>query len=82
MFRNGGFDVADERQIEDLYNSQVTRLTEIAVTQFKIPPAEAAQLAHDVMLSTLHHSSRIQDLTAWLTGAIHYASRHYLRSVQ
>jgi RNA polymerase sigma factor (sigma-70 family) len=69
---------ADDR-FTAIYQKHFGLLASIATQKFRVPDTEAETLAHEVFLSYLRKSDPINDLRAWLVGAICHASRHYWR---
>ena len=61
---------ASERQIESIYNEHFATLAEMAVDRFKLSEADAAEVAHDILLASILQRPRIVDMKAWLTGAL------------
>jgi DNA-directed RNA polymerase specialized sigma24 family protein len=64
---------------ETLYNKHYQPLVQLALAR-QVPPDEAAQLAHDVLLASLLNLHRIADLKAWLTGALSTALNRKART--
>jgi hypothetical protein len=61
-----------------LYQAHFDHLVDIAVLQFRVPEAEAATLAHEVFLSFLLASQRVNDGERWLDGAMRCAARNFV----
>ena len=61
-----------------LYETHIGRLIATARDDFGIEEESAIELAHDVLMTFVHVSTRVSDVPGWLTGAISYASEAYV----
>jgi hypothetical protein len=57
------------------YDEHFTSLTETAVSRFNMPPDDAAELVHQILLASLCQMERIQDPKVWFAGALECALR-------
>jgi hypothetical protein len=61
-----------------LYETHIGRLIATARDDFGVDEQSAIELAHDVMTTFIHVSSRVSNVPGWLTGAISFASEAYV----
>ncbi|HEX7809366.1 MAG TPA: sigma-70 family RNA polymerase sigma factor [Thermoanaerobaculia bacterium] len=71
----------DHEQFEAVYEQYFDMLVRVANFKFNVPDPDAEALAHDVLITYLRKHHLIDDLRAWLIGAICYASRYYWRQI-
>lgn len=71
----------DDVRFEAVYEQYFDMLVRVANFKFGVSETDAEALAHDVLMTYLRKQHLIQDLRAWLIGAICYASRYYWRQV-
>ncbi|MGN6183226.1 MAG: RNA polymerase sigma factor [Thermoanaerobaculia bacterium] len=71
----------DNERFEAVYDQYFDMLVRVASFKFSVPDADAEALAHDVLITYLRKQNLIDDLRAWLIGAICYASRYYWRQI-
>ncbi|HYC89876.1 MAG TPA: hypothetical protein VEO54_11745 [Thermoanaerobaculia bacterium] len=57
-----------------LYNQYIAELSTIGTSEFQMTPAEAGQLAHEVLMVSITSLPRIQDMRAWLTASMRSAA--------
>ena len=70
---------ADASPFDEIYDTYAPLLRRIAVSRFGIATSDAADLVHDVFATYLINPKRVEELRAYLIGAICNASRSYLR---
>jgi hypothetical protein len=70
-------DTDDAGQLEALYIRHFDSMTRVATVRFHIPKEAAADMAHDILMASIHQSPRIKNAPRWFRGAIAYASRRY-----
>jgi DNA-directed RNA polymerase specialized sigma24 family protein len=66
---------------EEAYLRFAPLLRKIAVSKFRIPPADAEPLVHDVFTTWFTNAETVEEPERYLIGGICFASRHYLRRV-
>jgi RNA polymerase sigma factor (sigma-70 family) len=71
----------DHERFEAVYDQYFDMLVRVASFKFSVPDPDAEALAHDVLITYLRKQHLIDDLRAWLIGAICYASRYYWRQI-
>ncbi len=64
---------------EVLYREHAALLCAAARHRYRIPPEDVEALVHDVFASVLERRPRVDDMRAFLLGAIHNAARYYWR---
>lgn len=64
---------------EEAYLRFAPLLRKIAVVKFRIPPADAESLVHDVFATYFTNADEVYEVERYLIGGICNASRHYLR---
>ena len=57
-----------------IYNQYIAELTTIGISEFQLMPAEAGQIAHEVLMVSITSMPRIQDMRAWLTATMRSAA--------
>lgn len=65
---------AADLDLEQLYRHHFPLLVDLALSK-NVPPREAHDLAHDILLATLLNVRQIDNLDAWLRGAMISALR-------
>lgn len=63
-------------QMEKFYREHFASLMDMAVSQFKLPEADAEDLVGDILMASLLQLPRIQDPKIWFAGALTMAVRH------
>lgn len=66
--------------VEALYLEHRHLLLYVACRKFRVPDSDAENLIHEVFLAFLQTGTRIENVRAWLVGAMCNASRHYWRT--
>ena len=69
----------DDQSFEELYSEHFDFLVAVAMRKFRVPESDAEALAHEVFLSYLRRREDVQNVHAWILGAICNASRYYWR---
>jgi len=64
---------------DETYLAHLPLMRKIAIRKFRIAPADAENLVHDVFASFLMNADRVQKVTPYLVGAMCNACRQYLR---
>lgn len=72
---------AHELQSDEFYTEHFAVLREMAVSQFGMPPDEAEELVHELLLACMCQVRRISDPAAWLSGALQCAMERRERHV-
>jgi RNA polymerase sigma factor (sigma-70 family) len=71
------------QRVEAAYRAHYDLLRFIVANRFRIPADEVCGVIHDVFVSFLRHSERVEQSTgderAWLIGGVCNASRYYWR---
>lgn len=65
--------------LEESYREHLALMCRVAIGRFRIPPADAEALVHDVFASFLMHREHVRNVRSYLVGAMCNASRQYLR---
>lgn len=60
---------ATDTDLARLYDEHFPLLVDLAVSN-GVPPEEAEDLAHDVLVASIVQLSRINDFSAWVTSAL------------
>ena len=55
---------------EALYDQYIVALIQIGTSKCGMKRSDAESLAHDILIASLRHTSRVNDLQGWLTGAM------------
>jgi DNA-directed RNA polymerase specialized sigma24 family protein len=55
---------------EALYDHYIVALTQIGTSRCGMERRDAESLAHEILIASLRHTSRVNDLRGWLTGAM------------
>lgn len=66
--------------VEAVYRLYFNLLLYIAHQKFRVPHEDAENLIHEIFLSYLGNTEKIQNTRAWLIGSIYNASRQYWRT--
>lgn len=59
------------------YDRHFGTLVQIAISRFALGDEDAEAIAHDVLLSALHHIAGIPNPRRWLIGAVTHAAKKY-----
>ena len=59
-----------------MYNHYIAELSRIGRREFKLTPAEARKIAHEVLVVSVLSVSRISNVRAWLSAAMRAAAKH------
>jgi DNA-directed RNA polymerase specialized sigma24 family protein len=65
--------------VQAAYDEHYAAVRFVAAVQFRIPPADADQLVHDVFLQFLRHHETVGDSGAWLVTSARNACISYWR---
>jgi DNA-directed RNA polymerase specialized sigma24 family protein len=68
-----------EEDFGKLYERYWPLLLHVGRGKFRIPESDAEPLIHEVFLSFLKQSTRVENVRTWLVLAMCNASRHYWR---
>lgn len=55
---------------EALYDHHIVALIQIGTSKCGMKRSDAESLAHDILVASLRHTTRVNDLRGWLTGAM------------
>ena len=58
-----------------MYNHYIAELSRIGRLEFKLTPAEARKIAHEVLVVSVLSVNRIANVRAWLTAAMRAAAK-------
>jgi len=64
-----------ELQSDEFYRDHFVILFEMATSRFNVPPDDAEELAHELLLACICQVKRIENPLTWLTGALRCAVR-------
>ena len=65
--------------LETLYHEHAQLLCATARHRYRVPPEDVEALVHDIFASMLERRPQVDDMRAFLLGAVQNASRHYWR---
>ena len=65
--------------LEVLYSEHAPLLCATARRRYRIPPEDVESLVHDIFASMLERSPQVDDMRAFLLGAMQNAARYYWR---
>ena len=68
-----------DADFEQIYVKHFSFLVSIAVRKFGVPVTDAEMLVHEVFVEFIKRGHPVEDVHAWLLGAICHASRYYWR---
>jgi RNA polymerase sigma factor (sigma-70 family) len=71
--------MATTDSVEAAYAEYYAAVRYVATVQFRIPPADADQLVHDVFLAFMRHHATVGDSGAWLVTSARNACISYWR---
>jgi len=72
-------DARSDAAFEEIYTKHYDFLISIAVRKFGVPAVDADALVQEVFLNYLRRERAVEDVHAWLLGAICHVSRYYWR---
>lgn len=67
------------QHLEAMYHDHAPLLRTTARLRYRIPPADAEALVHDVFASFLERQPKVRDTRAYLLAAINHACKYYWR---
>ena len=72
--------LGDDDEISLAYQSYYPLLSFLAAHRFRIPEDEVRPLIHEVFVALLRNRAKVEDVKAWLVGAMCNRCRFYWRS--